>query len=160
LNIEGYCDSNWATYANDKKSTSGYCIFVGGNLVAWKNKKQHVVARSTAEAEYRAMALSVAEMIWERSILVELKMNQWAQMNLWCDDKSTINIANLVQHNITKHVKIDKFFIKEKPNSELLELGHVATKEQMADYLTEGFNSLNLTRLCDKIGLMDISYPS
>jgi hypothetical protein len=59
---------------------SEYYMFVGGNLVSLKSKKQHVVAHSTAETEYRAMALSVAEIIWLRSILVELKMNQEAQM--------------------------------------------------------------------------------
>jgi hypothetical protein len=75
LNIEGYCDSDWTSCADDKKSTSGYYMFIGDNLVSWKSKKQPVVARSTAEAEYRAMTLSVAEMIWLRSILMELKMN-------------------------------------------------------------------------------------
>ena len=63
MNIEGYCDSDWASCVDDRRSTSGYCMFVGGNLVSWKSKKQTVVARSTAEAEYRAMALGVAEML-------------------------------------------------------------------------------------------------
>jgi hypothetical protein len=161
LNIEGYCDSDWASCADDKKFTSGYRMFVGGNMVSWKSKKQHVVVRSTAEAEYRAMALSVAEMIWLRSILVELKMNQGDKMKLWCDNKSAINIANNpVQHDRTKHVEINRFFIKEKLNSGLLELGHVATREQVADCLTKGLNSLDLIKLCDKMGLMDIFCPS
>jgi hypothetical protein len=120
-----------------------------------------VVARSTAEAEHGAIALSVVEMIWLRSILVELKMNQGAQMKLWCDNKSAINIANnLVQHDRTKYVEIDRFFIKEKLNSELLELGHVATREQVTDCLTKGLNSLDLIRLRDKMDLVDIFYSS
>jgi hypothetical protein len=94
LNIKGYCDSNWASCADDKKSTSEYCMFVRDNLISWKSKKQPVVARSTAEAEYRVMALSVAKMIWLRSILVELKMNQGTQMKSWRDNKSAIIIAN------------------------------------------------------------------
>jgi hypothetical protein len=120
-----------------------------------------VVARSTAEAEYRAMALSVAEMIWLRSILLELKMNQGAWMRLWCDNKLAISIANNpVQHDRTKHVEINRFFIKKKLNSRLLELRHVATREQVAGCLTKGLNSLDLIRLCDKMGLMDIFCPS
>jgi hypothetical protein len=116
-----------------------------------------VVAHSTTEAKYRAMALSVAEMIWLRSILVKLKMNQGVQMKLWCDNKSAINIANNpVQHDRTKHLEIDRLFIKEKLNSGLLELGHVATREQVADCLTKGLNSLDLIRLYDKMDLMDI----
>jgi Reverse transcriptase (RNA-dependent DNA polymerase) len=115
LSIEGYCDSDWASYADDRKSTSGYCMFVGGNLVSWKSKKQTVVARSTAEAEYMAMALGVAEMLWLRALLVELKVDQRAQMKLWCDNKSTISIANnLVQHDRTKHIEIDRFLMRTR----------------------------------------------
>jgi hypothetical protein len=130
-------------------------------LVSWKSKKQTVVARSTAKAEYRAMALGVAEMLWLRALLVELKIDQRAQMKLWCDNKSAISIANNpVQHDRTKHIEIDRFFIKEKLNSELLELGHVSTRDQATYYLTKGMNSLDLARGCDKMGLVDIFRPS
>ena len=74
FNIEGYCDSDWASCTDDRKSISGYCMFIGGNLVSWKSKNQSVVARSTAEAEYRAIAIGVAEMLWLRNLLVELKV--------------------------------------------------------------------------------------
>jgi hypothetical protein len=116
-----------------------------------------MVACSITEAEYRAMTLSVAKMIWLRSILVELKMNQGAQIKLWCDNKSAISITNNpVQHDRTKYVKIDRFFIKEKLNSGLLELRHVATREQMTDCLTKRLNSLDLIRLRDNTSLMNI----
>jgi hypothetical protein len=57
LNLEGYCDADWARSKDDKRSTSRYCVFVGGNLVSWLSKKQAVVAQDTVEAEYRAIAL-------------------------------------------------------------------------------------------------------
>jgi len=154
LNIEGYCDSDYCPLRT-------YSIVVGGNLVSWKSKKQSVVSRSTAEAEYRAMALGVAEMLWLRTLLIELKMDQGGQMKLWCDNNSAISIANNpVQHDRTKHVEIDRFFIKEKLDSGLLELEHVATKEQVADCLTKGLSSLDLTKFCNKMGLIDIFCPS
>jgi hypothetical protein len=81
-------------------------MFIGGNLVSWKIKKQLIVTRS-AETEYRAMALGVVEMLWLNGLLINLKLDQRAQMKLWCDNKLTIIIVNnSVQHNITKHVKI------------------------------------------------------
>ena len=58
-NIEVYTDSDWAGCASDRKSTTGYCTFVWGNLVTWRSKKQSVVARSSAKAELRAMAQGI-----------------------------------------------------------------------------------------------------
>lgn len=55
-----------------RRSTTGYWTFLGGNLVTWKSKKQTVVARSSAEAEYRAMAHTACELIWRKTLLSEL----------------------------------------------------------------------------------------
>jgi hypothetical protein len=107
------------------------------------------------------MNLGVTELLCLKSMLVELRLDQGARMKLWCDNKSAISIANNpVQHDRTKHIEINKFFIKEKLNSGLLELGHVSTKEQVANCLTKRIRSLDLARRCDKMGLMDIFRPS
>lgn len=72
LDVVGYFDANWGTDIDDRQSTTGFCIFLGGNPVAWGSKKQSVVSRSTAEAEYRGLAHTVAEVVWLESLLKEL----------------------------------------------------------------------------------------
>lgn len=74
LQVECYIDANWAGSSDDRRSTSGLCTFVGANLVAWRSKKQSVVARSTAEAEFRAMAHGVCELLWLQILLTEVKL--------------------------------------------------------------------------------------
>ena len=70
--IECFTYADCARSKEDRRSTSGYCVFVGGNLVSWKSKKQGVVSRSSAESEYRAMAQSVCEIMWFHQLLMEV----------------------------------------------------------------------------------------
>lgn len=72
LLVSAYEDADWAGSPTDRRSTTGYCTFLGGNLVTCKSKKQTVVARSSAEAEYRAMAHTACELIWLKTLLSEL----------------------------------------------------------------------------------------
>jgi hypothetical protein len=115
LNVEGYCDADWASCPDDRRSTSGYCVFVEGNLVSWQSKKQSAVSRSTVEAEYRAMAQGLCEILWIRNLLSELKVMRKGPSKLYCDNKLAINIANNpVQHDRTKHVEIDHFLSRRR----------------------------------------------
>ncbi|RVX01052.1 Retrovirus-related Pol polyprotein from transposon TNT 1-94 [Vitis vinifera] len=113
--IEIFSDADWAGSVTDRRSTSGYCSFVWGNLVTWRSKKQSVVARSSAEAEFRAMAQGICEGIWLNRLLEELRVPLKHPMVLYCDNQAAISIAkNPVHHDRTKHVEIDRHFIKEK----------------------------------------------
>ncbi|RDX73384.1 hypothetical protein CR513_47018, partial [Mucuna pruriens] len=113
--ISGYCDADWAGSPIDRRSTTGFCISIGGNVVFWKNKKQNNVARFNAEAEYRAMASATCELIWVKQLIQELKFADVQPMKLYCDNQATLHIAsNLVFHERTKHIEIDCYFVREK----------------------------------------------
>lgn len=157
LELEVYTDADYAGSSIDRRSTSGYCTFLGGNLVTWRIKKQNVVARSSAEAEFRAMALGICELLWIKIILEDLKTKWEEPMRLLCDNKSAINIAhNLVQHDRTKHIEVDRHFIKEKHDSGLICTPYISTKDQLADILTKGLDNTSFQGIVSKLGLKDI----
>ncbi|KAL6312245.1 hypothetical protein AAG906_020789 [Vitis piasezkii] len=132
--IECFSDVDWAGSKFDRRSTTGYCVFFGGNLVAWKSKKQSVVSRSSAESEYRAMAQATCEIIWIHQLLCEVGMKCTMPAKLWCDNQATLHIAaNPVYHERTKHIEVDYHFICEKIEENLVSTGYVKTGEQLGD---------------------------
>ncbi|RVW98124.1 Retrovirus-related Pol polyprotein from transposon RE1 [Vitis vinifera] len=131
--IEVYTDVDWVSAVDDRRSTSGYFTFVGGNLVTWKSKKQNVVARSSVEAEFRGMALGL----------------------------STCDIAhNPVQHDRTKHVEVEGFFIKENLDDKIVELPKIRLEDQLADILTKVVSSQVFSKFLDKLDICDIYAPT
>ena len=157
LEVSGYTDEDWAGDRMDGKSTSGYFTFVAGNLVTWRSKKQKVVSRSSAEAEFRGMVHGICEFLWIRRILRDLGIVLTKPMKLYCDNESAVKIANNpVQHDRTKHVEIDRHFIKDHLEKATVELPHVASAEQLADMLTKGVCSRIFQSSLDKLGMIDI----
>jgi hypothetical protein len=92
IKIEGYIDADWVRNIFDRKSTSGYFTFVGGNLVTWRSKKQKMVALSSAEAEFRGMAKGLCDLLWLRRLLTEIGFAPNCKINLLCNNKTAINI--------------------------------------------------------------------
>ncbi|RVW63221.1 Retrovirus-related Pol polyprotein from transposon RE1 [Vitis vinifera] len=153
--IEVFSDADWVGSVQDRRSTSGYCTYVWGNLVTWRSKKQSVVSRSSAEAEFRAMAHDICEEIWLRRVLKELKISDEEPMKMFCDNQSTISIAkNPVHHDRTKHVEIDRHFIKEKIEEGIIKMLYVPTCLQTADILTKALPRKVFDDLSSKPGLI------
>ena len=118
MTLEAYIDAVYAGFVVDRRLTSGYCTYLGGNLVTWRSKKQNVMARSSAEAKFRSMTLRICELLWLKIILEDLKIMWETPVRLYCNNMSAINIAhNPVQHDLTKHIEVDRHFIKEKLDS-------------------------------------------
>ncbi|BBH02498.1 ABC-2 type transporter family protein [Prunus dulcis] len=142
LNIDGYTYVDWAGSITDRKSTSGYFIFMGANLVTWRSKKQKVVALSSAEAEFRGMTKGICELIWLKTLLTKLGYRPTSVMNLFCDNKAAIVIAhNPVQDDRTKHVEVDRHYIKQKLEAKVIQFPFVKSEEQLAAILTKTISS-------------------
>ncbi|XP_073219751.1 uncharacterized protein [Cicer arietinum] len=145
VSLEAYTDADYAGSVVDRRSTTGYCTFLAGNLVTWNSKKQSVVARSSAEAEFRAMAHGICELLWLKIILEDLK----------------ISIAhNPVQHDRTKRIEVDRHFIKEKLDSGMICTLYVSTQNQLADILTKGLNCINFEGIISKLGMENTYSPA
>jgi hypothetical protein len=159
--ITGYSDSDWAGNALDRKSTTGFCMFVGGNVVSWRSKKQHVVARSSAEAEYRAMASAACEMIWLKGLLADLGFPTSLPMTLFCDNQAAMHIAaNPVFHERTKHIEVDCHFIRHQVQNHVIQTAYTRSHDQLADVFTKILPSTQFHRLLSKLGSLNPLDPA
>ncbi|GFS40568.1 hypothetical protein Acr_00g0069360 [Actinidia rufa] len=113
LQLYAYSDTDWAGDPTDRRSTTGFCFFLGDSLISWRSKKQTLVARSSTEAEYRALADTTQELLWLRWLLQDMGVSHSGATVLHCDNRSAILIAhNDVFHDRTKHIEIDCHFIR------------------------------------------------
>jgi hypothetical protein len=106
-----YSDADWAGCPDTRRSTSGFCVYLGNNLVSWSSKRQLTVPRSSAEAEYHAIPKNV----WLHQLLSELHCPIEHATIIYCDNISAVYMwSNPVQHHRTKHIEIDIHFVREK----------------------------------------------
>ena len=116
-----------------------------------------MVSRSSAEAEYRAMAQGTCEIIWLQSILRELGFPVCLPLTLYCDNKSAIMLAfDSVLHERTKHIEVDVHFIREKVRSGVVFPKFVPSSEQTADALTKPVGPSLLKSTIRKLSMINI----
>ncbi|XP_068329676.1 uncharacterized mitochondrial protein AtMg00810-like [Pyrus communis] len=150
--IMRYCDADWAGNTIDRKFTTGYYTFVGGNLVTWKSKKQTVIAISSTEAEYRAMASTACELIWLKGLLCDLDEPTTLPVSLFCDNQAAMHIAsNPMFHERTKHIEVDCHYVREQVQSQMIQTHYTRSIDQLADIFTKPLASHQFRRLLSKL---------
>ena len=128
--------------------------------MSWKSKKQPTVARSLAEAEYRAMANVASEVDWLVKLVQDFGISV-GSVKLLCDNQAALHIAsNPTFHERTKHIDIDCHFVKERVQSGLLKLIHVKSQHQLADLMTKALPAASFKLLISKLGTKDIYFPT
>ncbi|GJY62226.1 ribonuclease H-like domain-containing protein [Tanacetum coccineum] len=117
--LVAYSDADWAGCPTTRRSTFGYCVFLGNNLLSWSSKRQPTLSRSNAEAEYHGVANAVAETCWLRNLLRELHTPLSSATLVYCDNVSVVYLScNPVQHQCTKQIEIDIHFVRN-PNVDI-----------------------------------------
>jgi hypothetical protein len=140
--VKAYCDADWAGEVIQRRSTTGFIVYIGSCPVSWQSKKQGSVSRSSTESEYRSLANTAAEISWIRHLLCDLKVQIPHAPVLKCDNLSALALAsNPVFHSRIKHLDNDFHFVRERVQRNDLKLEYVSTKEQTADILTKGLPS-------------------
>ena len=156
--LTAYTDADWAGCPDSRRSTSGYCVFLGDTLVSWSSKRQTTVSRSSAEAEYRAVAHAVAECCWLRQLLQELHISLSKATLVYCDNVSAVYMtANPVHHRRTKHIEIDIHFVREKVALGQVRVLHVPSSHQFADIMTKGLPVQLFTDFRSSLGVRQAS---
>ncbi|GMJ05094.1 cysteine-rich RLK (RECEPTOR-like protein kinase) 8 [Hibiscus trionum] len=159
LQLSCFVDSDYSACPDTRRSITGFCTYLGANLISWKSKKQHTVRRSSCEAEYRAMATATCELVWLAALLSSFCIDA-PPVFLYCDNQAAIHLAsNQVFHERTKHIEVDCHFVREKLNSGFLKLFHVRSKGQLADIFTKALHFPAFSDFVLKMGLIDV-YPS
>jgi hypothetical protein len=148
LNLLPFFDADWAGCPDDRKSTFGYCTFLGCNLFSWTVKKQPMVSRSSTESEYKVLANATAELFWIQSLLKELGVFLPTAPILYCDNiGATYLTSNLVFHARTKHIEVDYHFVRDRVAQKSLTVKFLSSKDQLADVFTKPLVSARFAHL-------------
>ncbi|XP_026410095.1 uncharacterized protein LOC113305228 [Papaver somniferum] len=157
--LHGFVDADWAGDMNDRRSTTGYCFYMGSAAVSWCSKKQRNVALSSTEAEYVASTMATQECIWLKRLIGDISNKVDYSVPIKCDNQSAMQLAaNPVFHARSKHIEIQHHFVREKVIDREIELQNIPSEEQVADVFTKALGRVKFENFRNLLGVIDRNY--
>ncbi|GJZ89046.1 putative ribonuclease H-like domain-containing protein [Tanacetum coccineum] len=154
FDLEAFLDSDYTGASLDRKSTTGGCQFLGKRLISWQCKKQTIVANSTTEVEYVAIANCCGQVLWIQNQMLDYGFN-FMNTQIYIDNESTICIVkNLVFHSKTKHIEIRHHFIRDSYEKKLIQVIKIHTDHNVTDLLRKAFEVSRFNFLIASIRLL------
>jgi Reverse transcriptase (RNA-dependent DNA polymerase) len=157
LHFHGFCDSDWGSDVDDRRSVTGYVFMLGGGAVSWQSKKQPTVALSSVEAEYMAATQATREAMWWRKLLHELGIQSYPTTTIYSDSQGSIALSkNPEHHGRSKHIDIRHHFVREQVVAGVVALQYVPTEEMMADVMTKPLSRDKHVKLIHRMGVHSV----
>ncbi|XP_051122142.1 secreted RxLR effector protein 161-like [Andrographis paniculata] len=157
LVLTGYSDADWVGDPIDRRSTTGFCFFLGDSLISWRSMKQTVISQSNADLEYRALADTTTELLWLQWLLADLGVSQPSATTIHCDSQSAMEIlTNDVFHERTKHIKIDCHIVCHHVANENVSLSSTSSADQTVDGFTKSYLPDRFQSFLNKLKLVSI----
>jgi len=153
--VSAFSDADWVGCVDDRRSTGGFALFLGENLISCTARKQAMVSRPSTEAEYKALANATTEMMWVQKLLTELKVHHPPMARLWCDNLGAKYLsANPVFHARAKHTEIDFRFVKERVARKLLDIRFIFSGDQLADGFMKALPAVKMKQFRHNLNLV------
>jgi hypothetical protein len=158
VQMHGFTNSDWAGSEDDRKSTFGICFSLGSTIISWASMKQKFVALNTTKVEYIAACDACTEVVWLYKLVFGLFDQVLDSTVIYCDNQRCVKLSeNLVFHDMSKHIEIKYYFIRDKVQKGEVVLQYISTNEKTYDILTKPLSKIKFSYLRDKMGLMEIA---
>ncbi|XP_038997429.1 G-type lectin S-receptor-like serine/threonine-protein kinase LECRK1 [Hibiscus syriacus] len=152
-----FADVDWASIVDDRRSISGNCVYLVGNIITWSSKKQKTVSRSTTEAEYRSLVDASSDATWVATLLDSMGIKLQGTPVIWSDNSSVISMsANPIYHSKTKHVELDVYFVREKVAANKLKINYVPSSNQIVDGFTKALSKDYFHTFRQRLGVISL----
>jgi hypothetical protein len=153
--VSAFPEEDWVGSIDDRRSTRGFAVFLGSNLISWSARK-HTVSKSSTKEEYKTIADATTEIMWIQTLLKELNIPSPKAAILWCDNIGAKYLsANPMSQGRSKHIEVDYHFVRERVFRKLLNIDFISSKDQVADEFIKALSVRLLENFKNNLNLVD-----